>query len=161
MIKSPANQWQEAAGPFVLGPQKLLFAAPGNGLWYTENDGGSWEQVGPDGSSIMYRSPNGTMYMGTPGHGLAHSTDGHVWQYIDGWPSVNAIIGDGTTLFASYGYDKGGQPMYSAPENNPSKWTPMKTPTMISGGASFAYDSAHSILYSANWEAGLWRYATK
>jgi hypothetical protein len=119
----------------------------------------SWEQVGPDGSGGLYRSPSGTLYMGTA-HGLAHSTDGHVWSYVAGSPTADAVLGDGKTLYASNSYDKGGQPMYSAPESDPTTWTAMKTPTMTSGSSSLAYDAAHHVLYSANWDAGLWRYVT-
>jgi hypothetical protein len=159
MIKAPGTGWQEGATAIPLGPGTILYAMFNDPLFYTNDDGETWEQVGPNGSGGFYVSPSGTMYMGTA-NGLAHSADGHAWSYYGSGPPLDVVLGDGQTVYASNAYDMGGQPIYTAPESDPSTWTQMKTPPMKSGGSAFAYDAAHHVLYSANWEGGLWRYVT-
>jgi hypothetical protein len=64
------------------------------------------------------------------------------------------------SLFGSFGYDKGGEPFYTAPLSNPTKWTSYKSPSM-QGSGSMAYDPTHHVLYAATWDTGLWRVVTR
>jgi hypothetical protein len=55
---------------------------------------------------------------------------------------------------------------YTANKSDPSTWTAFPSPPQAKknsqggGGVFLAYDDAHHILYSANFDAGLWRIGT-
>jgi len=72
------------------------------------------------------------------------------------------VVGDdGVTLFASYAWNYGGQPIYTAPLANTKTFTQMKTPTMGRGANAFAYDASHHILYATTHAFGIWRLVTR
>jgi hypothetical protein len=161
VFKGPTSGWVEGAGVTILGATTFVYSAPFGGLYYTKDSGATWETVANDSNGLVFTASTGKMYIGSDQHGILSSTDGHVWSPLQGSPSsIGAIKGDGTTLFATFQQDTGGQPFYTAPESNPTTWTNVKTPKMSGGGSGMDYDSDHHILYSSNYEAGLWRVVT-
>jgi photosystem II stability/assembly factor-like uncharacterized protein len=158
VMKSGSQQWEEAAGPIVLDAHTILLAAPG-GLYYTGDNGAQWEKLGDSAYPAFYKADDGTMYLGSS-QGLLHSKDGRRWTAYPGTPIFNSLASDGKVLYGSFSYDQTGQPFYSAPLSDPSRWTQIKTPQIKTGSGSMAYDSARHILYAATWDAGLWRVVT-
>jgi BNR/Asp-box repeat len=156
----------ENGGPQVLGERTILYAAPFYPLYITEDGGESWRPVegdasGGNGSSAIYRSPTGDLFMGSTS-GVIRSTDGgYTWNRVPGSPTSTAVMGDGATLFASEQNSPSRKPVWAAPFPELREWSEVNTPEIRHGGSSFAYDSAHHILYSAHWNGGLWRVVTR
>jgi hypothetical protein len=77
------------------------------------------------------------------------------------------VIGDGKTLYFSKAFPNGPPgvdpylPYYSSPEKPPHKFTLMNSPVMRNGGAELHLDPTRHILYSTNYDAGLWRFVTQ
>jgi hypothetical protein len=161
VFKGPTSGWEEGAAVTILGPTTFVLAAPFNGLYYTKNSGAAWETVANDSMGNVYTTPDGTMLVGSAQHGMLKSSDGHTWASIPASPIASAILGDGTTLFTTYQNDMGGQPFYSAPANNPTTWSHVKTPSIPQGGSGMAYDADHHLLFSSNYAGGLWRVVTR
>lgn len=152
--------WTEGGGVIALGEHSFLYVAF-IGVYYTADDGSKWEKVADSGASEVYKSPtDGKMYIGS-GRDVLTSTDGHTWTSIPGSPAATAVIGDGKTIFASFGNDYTGQPFHSASESDLSTWTNVKTPQIKQGVSWFSYDAQHHILYAANLRGGLWRTVTQ
>jgi photosystem II stability/assembly factor-like uncharacterized protein len=160
LFKGPLGGWGEGAGPILLGGSKLLYAGPFNGMFYTDDGGAKWEKVADDAYANAYHSPNGTWFVGT-NNGILSSTDGKKWTKVEGAPRTVGLVGDGVSLFATFQNDETGQPMYSAPEDKPTTWTKLESPTIKQGGSGMAYDPDHHIVYSSNYSAGLWRMITR
>jgi hypothetical protein len=152
--------WQEGAGAVVMDRTTFLYAAPFDGLYYTHDGGGTWEKVADSGYFQMYTRADGTMLLGSNSNVLT-SKDGHVWTPIPGTPKATNIIGDGVNLYATFTNDSGGQPIWSAPESDPTHWTQVKTPTMSQGGDWLSYDPDHHVLYVSAANAGLYRVVTR
>jgi hypothetical protein len=114
-----------------------------------------------------YVGSDDNVYLGVGNTGIIVSPraqidgSGSSWTKLPNSPIATAIIDDGVSLFASNGWDMSGQPFYRAPLGNPGAWTQMKSPSVVSGGNPMVYDSAHHIVYSANWSGGLWRLVTR
>jgi len=152
--------WIEGAGVVTLSAHAFIYSSF-SGVYYTADDGASWEKVAASGTFQLYKSPaDGKMYLGS-GNAILSSIDGHAWTVIPGSPAAMSVFGDGKTVFASFTNNYGGQPIYSASESDLLTWTNVKTPQIRQGVTWFAYDSQHHILYSANLNGGLWRTVTQ
>jgi photosystem II stability/assembly factor-like uncharacterized protein len=152
------KNWEEAAGVYVMDETTFLYLAPFTAIYYTADDGQTWETVAPDGSETVYKATDG-YYAGSAQHGIQRSPDGHVWTQIpNSGFAVGPIIGDGQSLYAG----GGSKPLLqTSPAADGNAWTGITPPDgMTSGPAMFAYDSGHHLLYSANGPAGLWRMVT-
>jgi hypothetical protein len=62
-------------------------------------------------------------------------------------------------MYASFGWAYGGNPVWTAKLTDTTKWTNMIHTGR--GANQVAYDSAHHIVYAANWGNGLWRLVTR
>jgi hypothetical protein len=165
LFKGPTSGWQEGAGPLVINATSFLYAAPFDGLFYTGDNGAHWETVSNSNFAgafaDMYRSPTtGTYYLGA-NNGVLKSADGHAWELIPTSPKAVGVVGDGQRVFATFQNDNSGRPFYSALESNISSWTNLDSPNVHQGGSMMQFDSQHSILYSSDYNAGLWRSVTK
>ncbi len=77
-------------------------------------------------------------------------------------PQGTQIVDDGVDVYASTGQSP---PFWKAPLSATTSWTQMPD-TICKGGVcrgsnQMAYDAVHHVIYSANWGAGLWRFATR
>jgi hypothetical protein len=150
---------------FLENSSTWLWGSSTNGYWRTGNSGGSWEQI--TGMSTthrqgaqLYRAPNGAFYVS--------GVDG-IWRSPDGkastWARVfnvgahwGGMIGSGSMIYASncYAYGFCTPQYFSSPIDDGTNWTVMNSPNLVEGG-TFAYDSAHQLLYSSNFSAGFFR----
>jgi hypothetical protein len=177
--------WQEAASIAFLGTDTYLYLAPTSGTAsFTNNGGTSWSTVTFVDANDNPISPGfqesyaGSVYFGSDGNFyLASPTGvfvpngqplGTSWKMLANSPSASSLIDDGVNLYATFAWDGTGayangnsQVFYQAPLNQLSNWTPTPSPPLVRGGYEFAYDSAHHVVYSANFVGGLWRLVTQ
>jgi hypothetical protein len=125
----------------------------------TTDDGAHWTKVASGawaGGGPLYRAPDGTYYIpGGPG-ALQSTTDPFTWNALSFGRAVGFAGGD-THLFAG---DQWSRSYWTASLSDPSTWTALTTngmPMDSLGSQTLAYDRGHKILYSANFDGGLWR----
>jgi photosystem II stability/assembly factor-like uncharacterized protein len=175
LFKGPpgAKGWSEGSSVTVLGASSWLLLSPDlYGAFYTGDAGQTWQQVinGPTDSNYTgngYLAPDGALYVGVGNTGVfvsrADATHalGSAFTLLPNSPQASTLVSDGTTLFASWGWDASGQPMYAAPLNDTSKWMHLPTAVIGRGAGNLVYDSAHHIVYSPNDAFGVWRVVTR
>ena len=155
-----------------------LVGTDGKGLWRTTDAGEHFTRVSPPtgwpdfsithGGQQLYYASNGDVYVGAFVYPARSKDNGLTWTALDKLPyaSYYSVMGDGTTLFTQLSFtgDNGGrdpQPYMTSPETDGVNWKaydPLgKGPqTFTDGPFVMRFDAANRILYSANWDAGLW-----
>ncbi|MEY4513525.1 MAG: hypothetical protein RLZZ450_5647 [Pseudomonadota bacterium] len=168
---SEAKGWEEGASINALGPTSYLYIG-NSGTFATTDTGASWKQVGTTPVYCCYGGittmlPDGSV-VASFGTGLwtskaSGSTPiGAEWTLLKNSPTpVVSVIHDGERLFVGAGYFMVGQPYYSAPLSDLSKWSAMPTPDIARSPNQMAYDPVHHIVYSVNWQSGVWRLVTR
>ena len=158
--------WAEGNGVYIIDHDTLIFCTDQNGAFLTRNDGAHWDPiVGPGGASgagrgrPIYKAADGTYYLGT-NWGVFSSQDLLNWTSVYSG-NFRQFLGTGTQLFttAPWTFD-----YYSASQTTPTNWSafyPGAAPSAAFGGVFMEYDTKHSLLYSSNWGAGLWRVVTQ
>ena len=166
----PRPGWGAGNYALFITSSTWLLGTQGNGFWRTTDSGTTWTQVSTvamqHGATQLYRAATGTLYVGAL-HTLLRSTDGGAsWTAVgpntpDGY---NAVIGDGTTLYAqpaNTGASSSGlHPYYVSAETDGTVWTAQNGQTFTDGPMSLAVDRQNGIVYSSNWDAGVWRLTT-
>jgi photosystem II stability/assembly factor-like uncharacterized protein len=165
--------WAEQTGPYVIDATTWIYAALFDGIWLTTDRGATWTSIAPSGVGgatggeythrPILRGSDGTYYLPSYNKGgLMKSTDGRAWSFIAGSPNgsyeLGLAIGGGHVFIG----DRNGLTYDMAPDVNPTTWTSLtKSPATANEGAVFMeYDEAHHVLYSSNFEGGLWRMVT-
>ena len=173
----------DGGAPTILGANELIYTNPGDGSgtgWYMGDANralSSWSQIFTYGMTGPFYALNqaggyfdadGALYMG--GANGVFSTQpgssfGQTWSMVAGGPQSVIVGGDGRSaadggmLFAS-----GMNPtdhVYTGSVDGTIPWMTMTTPPEITTGLqTFAYDTAHHVLYGAGWSEGLWRVVT-
>jgi photosystem II stability/assembly factor-like uncharacterized protein len=160
LIKVPPPSWSHNASPFPVGGTTWLYGAGSDGMFLTEDGGGTWPKVADQSMNQMYRAADGSYYVASL-QGVIRSTDLHTWTTLPKSGRAIAVIGDGHHVFASEDSAfKVSQPFHEAPENDPMTWTEIASPAGLYGANTFAYDPDHHILYAPSTSAGLWRMVT-
>ena len=76
-----------------------------------------------------------------------------------------AIIGDGTNMYTQLantgGNTIGDQPYLTSLESDGITWTAYNAQKFADGPYRMAFDSTNRIVYSANWNAGVWALKVK
>ncbi|HEY4181415.1 MAG TPA: hypothetical protein VGM90_31430 [Kofleriaceae bacterium] len=130
----------------------------GEGTWVTHDGGVSFQRVDDAEAASawqFYQSPDGTMYRPYQ-DGLLRSGDGGA-TWVDvfaglGLGGTEAIIGDGTTLYASSSIPDGdsAKRLFTAPETPGDRgWVPLGEPTTGSVW-KFLRDGKRDVLYTLN-----------
>jgi hypothetical protein len=130
----------------------------------------TWTQVSlvnaQDGGAQLYVADSGTYYVGAE-HTLLRSTDlGQSWAVVGPRTSDGyyAVIGDGQNLYAqpanSGTSSTGDHPYYVSAETDGFTWTPQGDQTFSDGPMSMSVDRQNGVVYSSNWDAGVWRLTT-
>jgi photosystem II stability/assembly factor-like uncharacterized protein len=151
-----------------------ILATQSDGFWRTMDGGSSWAQVSTEdmqhGATNLYRASSGVLYMGSVSHILRSTDNGNTWNEAGGpanQDGYNSIIGDGTRLYAqtantgynSTGTNGGGGVYWTSLETDGLTWTQYNSQTFKDGPFFMAFDPVHKLVYSSNWDAGLWRLA--
>jgi hypothetical protein len=161
LFKGPTSTWGENARPIVINHTTWLYVTWGDGVFYTQDSGVTWERVANGGNHQLYAAADGYRYLGSA-FGVIRSMDGRQWSSVDGSPQIDGLIGDGVRIFGGVrNPGPGQQPYYVASEANGMTWTPLASPPMTSGPVWLQYDADHHTLYSANANGGLWRMVTR
>jgi hypothetical protein len=173
VLRDGNPSWAGGEGTRIqfLDSKTWIFISESNGLWVSKDNGASWQQIVgvsiSHGHGQLYRAVDGSFYLGTV-NGIIHSVDGVSWAVLpDSQNLIMGLIGDGKTLYFSkaFPYNIPGTdpylPYYSSPERPPYKCTLMRSPIMRNGGAELHLDTIRHILYSTNFNAGLWRMVTQ
>jgi hypothetical protein len=147
------------------------------GVWRTTNSGGSWTSVDngffqehglfgfyqPDTSGVVYIT--GWSY-GSPPPGVHRSADyGLTWTPVGIARTEQDVFGSPNGVYADFGWAcncSTGPSWESAPVPGTGTWTKLTTPASMAIGSSdeaTLYDGTNYIFVTANYAAGLWRYA--
>ncbi len=150
--------------------------AGGNiGTWRTADGGTSWARVDknehPHGSSQLYQPGSGVVYMAGAysdlGWGALRSNDyGQHWTHVGAVRNLTNVAGTPSKVYSMFGWAIGaGQTvdpsLEVAQQQGTGVWTSPGTPsTMSQGPAAIAttFDGTHSVILTANYNAGLWFY---
>jgi hypothetical protein len=129
-------------------------------MWRTTDAGTTWKKVadigGIHGFTTTYYAKNGDLYSGA-GNYPARSTDnGLTWKQLSnsglsGSGVYYGLSGDGTNVYAMADNNPPPQPLMSATEADPSKWTPFGDMKKTERGMQHPHFDANSgILYFVN-----------
>jgi photosystem II stability/assembly factor-like uncharacterized protein len=149
--------------------QTWLASVGGVGLLLTSNSGSTWSTVSTygtlhGGENEAYFAKNGAIYMGADNTMLRSVDEGASWTPVgpmtqDGYYQV---LGDGNVLYAqaaNTGQNSTGPgPYLTSKETDGVTWTAYQggVQKFTDGPYVMRFDSIHRILYSANWDQGLW-----
>jgi photosystem II stability/assembly factor-like uncharacterized protein len=178
----PAGAWGAGNGVwFGNDSTTWILGSQSAGVWITSNSGTTWRQVSSTSithgaTHALHRDPStGALFLADNTMVLQSSDNGATWQDITaGLPYAyfETILSDGTTLFTAPSFpllgDNGSAhgPWYARPLAGTSNWAPYSTQTpcdpagYCNGPVQGAYDPLNHILYSANWNGGLWKLQT-
>lgn len=167
IVPNPAGLgFVENAGAYLIGDDNWIYATPFGSTYRTTDHGKSWKVVGPAieaGESAhhpLVPAPDGTYYLPSDSGVVQSNDQGASWTLIPNTPG-------------GYGFAMGGGHLYTCPEFNlsfkaaalphPTTWTSLANPVSRApnrGSAFLDYDDAHHILYTSNFQGGLFRMVT-
>jgi hypothetical protein len=177
----PGSGWGAGNSVWFLDDsQTWLVGSQEAGLWRTANSGQTWAHVSTaniahGGIYSLYRSASTGMLYSAVWNGILKSTDdGLTWQsFVTGLPyaAYESLIGDGTNLYTAPSFPVGGDngqahvPWYTVAENGGTTWKAFdgQTPcsnNVCNGPVQLALDVSDGTVYSANWNAGVWKLET-
>jgi hypothetical protein len=181
----PAGGWKGAGQfAFFLGQKNdgtpdtagsfWIVATQSNGIWRTENAGGSWSQAATfdmtHGMEQLYRAPNGTVFLGSVGKIYRSTDNGRTWADTgaqstgDGY---GGLVGDGTNVWSMLANTGGAafgpyrwqklpiDDVTSTPQT--SHWQFLGTTTYKDGPNHMVFDAKNRVVYASMWGAGIWR----
>jgi len=164
----PSEGWSEAASMTVLNHSTFIYTSSA-GSYYTADSGNTYQEL-PFGSTSggysagVYFAPNGKLYAGAENIWVSQGSPlgaPSTWTMIANSPKASTITSDGTTFYASFFNDFGGQPFYSAPMSNPTQWTHMNDPSHPGHGSNvLETDMTYHVVYSATGVGGIERLIT-
>jgi hypothetical protein len=153
------------ADPSSPGKSRHWFLAETyGGLYETTDGGGSWHLVAnATGYAYpsIYAAPGGA-YLVPAAFNIIESTDnGSTWSTIPGSPGIDVITGTATNIYGGHGgcttVDTPFQPFTTASASDPTKWSTLASPDLVSGPGYMAYDTDHHLLYASACLGGFWR----
>lgn len=161
------NGWGEGTSVMPIDDKHWIFEFWE--LYATSDGGGTWARTS-DGLAVQgsyFQQAGGAYYLGAQ-NGVLTSPDGIAWSRIpNSGGGHDAVIGDGTRLFAFDGFQppSGPNSAWSAPYSDPTHWSTLATPglpaKLTAGFTGIDYDPDHHLLYTAIQAEGLWRMVTK
>jgi hypothetical protein len=168
----PKGGWAAGHSVFFLGNSSTwLLGTQAAGFWRTVDSGGNWTQVSTQnmqhGAVRPFYSKSGALYVGGVNRILRSTDNGLSFTLVgpqtqDGY---YAVIGDGNTLYTqpanTGGNTTGPQPYISSADNDGVTWSPYNSQTFGDGPYRMAFDDANGIVYSANWNSGVWALKVK
>jgi photosystem II stability/assembly factor-like uncharacterized protein len=137
-----------------------------DGYWRTADAGITWTPVSDvlmqHGGVSTFYSKTGVLYVGALSQVLRSTDDGVTFTKV--CPSVGdgyyAIVGDGNYLYTQSGNTGyatvGTKKYYVSPENDGVNWTIYNDQTFLDGPYRMTFDAVNRIIYSSNWNGGVW-----
>jgi hypothetical protein len=145
-------------------------------FWRTTDSGKTWKNVSEfgvtHGGNDLYYTKAGVLYSGSTPYPVRSKDNGVTWEQLKDGPGFSyyySVQGDGTTLYTmhantgtfsgTFTLDGVTPSSYMvSPEDDGATWTPYQggTQTFIDGPFTMRFDPGNRIMYSANWDAGLW-----
>jgi hypothetical protein len=170
ILHHPQGPWGHGHKVFFIDSSTWLLATESNGFWRTTDSGVSWSQVSAvnmdHGGSQLYATAGGILYAGARSTLLRSADGGATWTEV-GPPTrfgYHAVIGDGERLYALPAHpgsdpEEGDPPYHVAAEEEGTTWLPMDQHGVVieDGPISMAFDPVRRIVYSSNWNAGVWK----
>jgi hypothetical protein len=152
---------------FFLGsPGTWLLGTQGHGHWRTTDSGATWTQVSAvnmqHGGARPFYSRAGVLYVPALGTILRSTDNGLTFapvgpQTQDGYYDV---VGDGNLLYAQPGNTGGNttgpKPYVTSMEADGVTWASFNDQTFYDGPYRMAFDPVNRIVYTANWNSGVW-----
>lgn len=143
-----------------------LLGTQNAGYWRTTDSAATWTQVDTQdmqhGGTSAYYAKDGTLYVGALYTILRSEDNGETFTHVapqtgDGY---YAIIGDGDRMYTARGNtgDSSGDPdtYYVSDESDGKTWEAFNDQTFRDGPYRMALDKQNGIIYSANWNSGVW-----
>jgi len=171
--RMPGANWGAGDSVYFLGNSTTwLVGTQSDGFWRTTDSGSTWTQVSTvdmqHGGTSSYVSKAGVLYVGALSNILRSTDDGLTFTPVgphtaDGY---YAVVGDGNFLYAQFGNTGANgvntdQPYIVSPESDGTNWTNYNSQVFSDGPYRMAFDSVNRIIYSANWNAGVWALKVK
>jgi hypothetical protein len=157
----------ELAGAYLLGHDNWIYATPFGKTYRTTDHGKSWKVVGPAieaGESAHHPilpTQEGTYYLPSDSGVVQSKDQGATWTLIPNTAGgYGFVMGDGhlyTCPLFSASYRAGALP-------NLTSWSTLPNPPIRAAGwgsAFMDYDDVHHILYTSNYQGGLFRMVTQ
>ena len=145
-------------------------------FWRTTDSGTTWTKVAEfavtHGGNDFYYTRAGVLYSGSTPYPVRSKDNGVTWEQLSNGPGFSyyySVQGDGTTLYTQHANTGTTDGTFTtknlthssyivSPESDGLAWTPYQggAQTFINGPFTMRFDSTNRIMYSANWDAGLW-----
>jgi photosystem II stability/assembly factor-like uncharacterized protein len=163
----PLAGWGAGHTIWFLGDSNTwLLGTQGDGYWRTADAGTNWTQVTTQnmqhGGTSAFTAKTGVLYVGALSTILRSEDNGQTFTMVGPQTSDGyyAIIGDGSRLYTARGNtgDSTGaaDTYYVSDESDGTSWVAMNGQTFGDGPYRMSYDRTNGIIYSANWNAGVW-----
>jgi hypothetical protein len=161
--------WSHGNCAWFMDSKTWLLGTQDHGYFRTVDSGKTWESVHAvamtRGGSQLYRSPTGAYYAGAMQFPIRSTDNGATWHELRaGLPSSQylGIVGDGELLYTTTACACDGSPFdnpyFTAPEKDAAPWVPYRdgAQKFANGPSVMAFDKASDVIYSANWDDGVW-----
>jgi hypothetical protein len=163
----PAGSWGTGHSVFFLGDSNTwLVGTQAAGYFRTSDAGATFTQVSTvvmqHGGTNSFVSKTGVLYVGAFSNVLRSTDNGLTFTKVAPYTGDGyyAIIGDGNMLYtqlANTGSHGGAPASYvTSPETDGTTWTAQNGQTFSDGPYRMAFDPVNKIIYSSNWNAGVW-----
>jgi hypothetical protein len=154
---------------WFMGSKTWLLGTQAHGFFRTTDAGKTWTLVHAVGMTHggvqLYRSPTGAFYAGAVEYPIRSADNGASWEQLKaGLPYAHygGIVGDGERLYTTTACACDGSPFdnpyFTAPEKDAAPWAPYQggAQKFSNGPHNMAFDKTNDIIYSANWDEGVW-----
>jgi photosystem II stability/assembly factor-like uncharacterized protein len=169
---APMAGWGAGHGiSFLKNSSSWLLATQVDGYWRTTDSGSTWTRVSDHnsmhGACIATYSKAGVLYVGANNQIMRSTDDGASFTFVgpkvaDGYYQV---VTDGTSLFAQEANtganSQGNQPYITSPDGDGMTWKAFNDQTFSDGPYRMDVDAANHIIYSANFNDGVWALKTQ
>jgi hypothetical protein len=161
--------WSHGICAWFMDSKTWLLGTEARGYFRTTDSGKTWALVHDvpmtPGGVQVYRSPTGAYYAGAMKYPIRSTDKGATWEVLKaGLPEAEyaGIVGDGERLYTTTGCACDGSPFdnpyFTVPEKDAVPWAPYggAAQKFDNGPRVMAFDGARDVIYSANWDEGVW-----
>ena len=155
----------------LLDARTWIVITQDTGIWRTTDSGITWNRVSvfvkPHGGSSLYHAKTGVFYLGGNNRVLRSGDFGATWS--DAGAPTNqdgymGLVGDGSFIYtatANTGTSSVGPVRYYyTSELDGTNWKPYNSQTFSDGPINMTFDAQNKIVFSSNWNAGVWKLVT-